>query len=995
MASDWTTPPVVPTVNASKNMGDTERNPSINTEPLPFLPPMLISQERKDTTHLAAVLDRRDLTGFLVLAVLFVPTITSVQSAGPAAFFYFLLALFTFLLPGAFVIRWLVRRFPGQGAPYFRVIHILGAKWSFLAAFCAWWPGSIAIIIAIGIGIMSVQYLAPAWFTSPTEHFLLIMAVLLVATPMACLPLSWLKRILLVLAAPYYSFYMTLGAAGGWWLWSGHPAAVSLRSLHDLKPTGNNLVVYGLVLLGCLGIFMPLFMGGKIGGTQNARHYVWWSVALVFFAYLAGTFGVMIIVPPAQSGAFSASLQAISMVFGPLAGTGAAIVLACSQIAISVAFLLLFSRLLVLFSRDYQLATPLTRLNRHGVPILSTITQAIIVAGIAMLTFVAIPELFEKFVHTADLLLEICFVLSAGTAALWELSAALLFFCTLGLYFRYKRTAQTIPASQIRTYSHNDDLATAHENLLSPEVNQRPDGQRNNYQGLLLIGLAITGAGASLTGMWEIVSHSWNPKLIPTDQWIVLVGGVILFSLAIGWVVSEVARVNTLLEEQRHANFREVTLREQLQEAYDQQQVLLAEVDWLYREQARAAVTDTITGLPNHRAVMNRLDEEIARCQQEHASCAVLFVDLDYFKQINDTWGHRAGDVILRAAGSRLCSTLHPHDFAGRYGGEEFAIVLTDADVSEASQTAERLRMAVAAQPFYWENEETYTVVPIEVTASIGVAVYQLHGVSREALLEHADSAMYQAKDTGRNRVCIANLELTSCEKMPFAHEVNRATECAIMRALIAAASAHDNGTNAHAQRMVQLAESTARMLNRPEEEIRLITLAALLHDIGKIGIPDTILHKQGPLTYDEWAIMRRHPEIGQQILAQAGGIFEQVAHIVATHHEHWDGHGYPAGLAYDAIPMSARILSVADAYDAMISRRSYRDPLPAANARAELERCAGSQFDPLVVKTFFTVLDAQEHSETEIKIPKNSQTMLALPASISIRNGTTNEFHS
>jgi diguanylate cyclase (GGDEF)-like protein len=949
MASDWTTPLVVPTVNASKNMGNIERNPSINTQPLPFLPPMSISQERKDTTHLPAVLDRRDLIGFLVLVVLFVPTITSVQSAGLAAFFYWLLALFTFLLPSAFVIRWLVRHFPGQGAPYFWAIRILGAKWSFLAAFCAWWPGSIAIITTIGIGIMSVQYLAPAWFTNPTEHFLVITVVLLVATAIACLPLSWLKRMFLVLAVPYYLLYMTVGAAGGWWLWSGHPAAVSLRSLNDLKPTGNNFVVYGLVVVGCLRIFMPLFMGGKMRGTHNTRHYVWWGVALVFFAYLAGTFGVMVIVPPAQSGTLSASLQAISMVFGPLAGIGAAIVLACSQIAITIAFLLLFSRLLVLFLQDYQLATPLTHVNKHGVPILSTITQAIIVASIAVLTFVAIPKLFGEFVHTADLLLEICIVLSAGTAALWEFSAALLFFCALGLYSRYKHS-------------------TEQKSLLSPEVNQRSDARRNIYQGRILIGLAIIGAGASFISMWLIVSDSWNPKLIPSDQWIVLVGGVILFSLAIGWVASEVARVNTLLEEQRRANFREVTLREQLQEAYEQQQVLLSEVDWLYREQALAAVTDTITGLPNHRAVMNKLDEEITRCQQEQASCAALFVDVDHFKQINDTWGHRAGDAILRAVGSRLCSTLHPHDFVGRYGGEEFAIVLTDADVSEASQTAERLRLAVASQPFYWENEETYTVVPIEVTASIGVAVYQLHGVSREALLEHADSAMYQAKYIGRNRVCIADLELTSSEKMPCAHEVNRATESAIVRALIAAASAHDNGTNAHAQRMVQLAENTARMLNRPEEEIRLITLAALLHDIGKIGIPDTILHKQGPLTYDEWAIMRRHPEIGQQILAQAGGIFEQLAHIVATHHEHWDGHGYPARLAYDAIPMSARILSVADAYDAMVSRRTYRDPMPVANARAELQRCAGSQFDPLVVETFLAVLD-EEHTQTEMKV--------------------------
>jgi diguanylate cyclase (GGDEF)-like protein len=976
MASDWTTPPVVPTLNATKNVGEIIRNTSIDTEALPFLSPVSTSQVRKDTAHLPAVLGMRDLTGFLVLVVLFVPAITSVQSAGPAAFLYWVLALFTFLLPSVFVMRWLVRHFPGQGAPYFWAIRILGTKWSFLAAFCAWWPGSIAIITTIGIGIMSVQYLAPAWFTNPTEHFLVIMVVLLVATAIACLPLSLLKRILLGLAVPYYFFYMTVGAAGGWWLWSGHPAAVSLRTLNQLKPSGNNFVIYGLVLLGCLRIFMPLFMGGKIGSTQHTKGspsinrgatVMWWSVVLLFFAYLAGTFGVMVIVPPAQSGELSASIQAISIAFGPLAGAVAAIVLACSQVAVTIAFLLLFSRLLVMFLQDQRLAAPLTRVNRHGVPILSTITQAIIVASIAVLTFVAIPELFGKFIHTADLLLEICCVLSAGTAALWEFSAALLFLCTLRLYSHYKHSARSIPASQIRAPFH-DDLTTEHKSLLLPDVKRRPDGRRNNYQGSILIGLAITGAAASFTGMWLTVSNSWNAELIPTAQWIVLVGGVILVSLAIGWAASEVARVNTLLQEQRRANSREVTLREQLQEAYEQQQVLLAEVDRWYREQALAAVTDTLTGLPNHRAVMNKLDEEIARCQQEQASCAVLFVDLDYFKQINDTWGHRAGDAILRAVGSRLCSTLRPRDFLGRYGGEEFAIVLAGADVCEADRVAEHLRAAVAAQPFYWEDDETNSVEPIVITVSIGIAVHQLHGMCRETLLKYADSAMYQAKHTGRNRVCIADLELTSSEKMPFAHGVNSPMECTTVRALIAAAAAHDNGTNAHAQRMVQLAESTARMLNRPEEEIRLITLAALLHDIGKIGVPDAILHKQGPLTYDEWAIMHRHPEIGQQILAQAGGIFEQLAHIVATHHEHWDGHGYPAGLAYDAIPMSARILSVADAYDAMISHRSYRDPIPAANARAELQRCAGSQFDPLVVKTFLAVLD-EEHTQTEMKV--------------------------
>lgn len=170
------------------------------------------------------------------------------------------------------------------------------------------------------------------------------------------------------------------------------------------------------------------------------------------------------------------------------------------------------------------------------------------------------------------------------------------------------------------------------------------------------------------------------------------------------------------------------------------------------------ALTDAITGLPNHRAVISRIDEEVSRCQRKQSSCAVLFLDLDHFKRINDTWGHRAGDAILHEIGKRLRSTLRQGDFVGRYGGEEFALILVDADRDQAYQTAERIRAAVADQPCFWEVEETQSVIPIAVTTSIGVAIYQLHGESREALIEAADQAMYQAKHSGRNRVCFPDV---------------------------------------------------------------------------------------------------------------------------------------------------------------------------------------------------------------------------------------------
>jgi HD-GYP domain-containing protein (c-di-GMP phosphodiesterase class II) len=190
--------------------------------------------------------------------------------------------------------------------------------------------------------------------------------------------------------------------------------------------------------------------------------------------------------------------------------------------------------------------------------------------------------------------------------------------------------------------------------------------------------------------------------------------------------------------------------------------------------------------------------------------------------------------------------------------------------------------------------------------------------------------------------------------------ESSETAHVSTVQALTAATSARDRGTNAHAHRMVALAEETAHVLNRSEEEIHLIRLGALLHDIGKIGIPDAILHKPGSLTAEEWAVMRLHPRIGQHILSQAGGVFIALASIVVAHHERWDGQGYPAGLSGEAIPLAARILTVIDSYDAMTSRRVYRAAMSPLAARAELEQCAGSQYDPDVVAAFLKVLDTQ-----------------------------------
>lgn len=167
----------------------------------------------------------------------------------------------------------------------------------------------------------------------------------------------------------------------------------------------------------------------------------------------------------------------------------------------------------------------------------------------------------------------------------------------------------------------------------------------------------------------------------------------------------------------------------------------------------------------------------------------------------------------------------------------------------------------------------------------------------------------------------------------------------------------YDHHTYAHAQRIVHLAQAMGCYLCLSDESIRLIGLAALLHDVGKVGLPQTILNKPGPLNDEEWEMMRLHPEIGQQMLTLAGGVFQSLAPIVLAHHERWDGCGYPLGLAGEAIPIAARILAVVDSYDAMTSYRPYQKALSVAEAYTELRRCSGSQYDPRVITAFFAVL--------------------------------------
>lgn len=893
----------------------------------------------------------------MVLTVVFVSNINGVQAGGPTAFIYWILGLLTFMIPVAYVTRWLAQRYAGEAARYIWATRILGSNWAFLVTVCSVSPGVLALVAAIDASLIFVQYLAPTWLTTPTQQGLATVALIVAAAAVNFIPLRWLKHGLVTLADLYVGILLLIGGLGVWWLASHHPAATSLNAPAAWQLNGNNVNLFGVIILALLGTDVPLFMGGEIrGGRTGARRAlssIWWGTIITAVAYLSGTFGVMVVAPTAQAGAPGADALVIQMIFGPTAGSATAIFLAISQWGIAIAYILMFSRIWIAVADDHHLPARMAKINRHGVPFHSIITLAFYAILVAVASYILIPDITSTLVNPAVLSSDIYNLLQAEGSVLWIFASVLLFVLALRLALPRRRAGMVTP------------------------------GQRR-----VLIGMSCVGFLSSGIGMWDTIMASWVPAQIDNGHWSAIVGLSALALVGMGWFASEVPHVRAKLAEQQRRNKREKALNRrlqeanaqqqelnrQLQEANAQQQELLLELDRLYREQARAAITDAVTGLPNHRGVMSRLDEEISRCQRSQGSFAIVFVDLDLFKQINDTWGHRAGDAILREVASRLCTGVRLEDFVGRYGGEEFAVILTDADVMSAGEAAERLRKALNSSPYYWESEDTQLVVPIEISGSFGVAVYQLHGVRREALIECADQAMYSAKHGGRNRVSIADVErMTREERAQQQEEEARAREEARliqesvgMRALTAVAAVRDGGTWVHANRLVNLAVATARKLGLPEDDLHLLRLGAILHDIGKVGIPDAILHKPGPLTDDEWAVMRTHPNIGRQILEEIDGIFQHLATVVVAHHERWDGKGYPNRLVGEEIPLAARILTVVDSYDAMTSHRVYRQPLTTEQARVELLRCSGTQFDPRVVQAFLEVLDEQVSPKLE-----------------------------
>jgi diguanylate cyclase (GGDEF)-like protein len=354
----------------------------------------------------------------------------------------------------------------------------------------------------------------------------------------------------------------------------------------------------------------------------------------------------------------------------------------------------------------------------------------------------------------------------------------------------------------------------------------------------------------------------------------------------------------------------------------------------------RLALTDPLTGLGNHRHFHERLQRELTQAEQDGLPLSLCLVDIDDFKRINDRFGHPVGDRVL----GQIASRLRQGGESFRLGGDEFAVLLPGLE--------ERAAIAVARSIV--ERVGTVEVEQVgAVTVSAGIAAYPAQGVGRDELIRLADSALYWAKEDGKNRArtyqAASALELSQLQQL--AEGPDRAARYRAAASLAKAVDARDVYTGSHSERVGELSARIARRLGIDEPQIELTRLAGSLHDLGKLAIPEEILRKPGALNESERLVLQRHPQIGYRMLESLG--VEPIAEWVLHHHERWDGDGYPDRLRGEEIPLGARIIFVADAYDAMTSERVYRKPLSPREALEELQACSGSQFDPQIVEAF------------------------------------------
>ena len=373
----------------------------------------------------------------------------------------------------------------------------------------------------------------------------------------------------------------------------------------------------------------------------------------------------------------------------------------------------------------------------------------------------------------------------------------------------------------------------------------------------------------------------------------------------------------------------------------------------LYSAAVEAADIDSVTGLFNHRAIHQRLDRALSEAKKHDKPMSIIMMDMDNFKLFNDTYGHPIGDQVLKRVGKALRDACRARDILGRYGGDEFIVVLPETTPEDALEIAQEIREKTDLAGFRRPHEDR--IVPI--TLSFGIAGFPSDGTNRHELLMIADSNLYAAKESDERIAATTE-----------AQRVNRKMwgegSFAILDALVTAVDNKDRYTRRHAEDVTEYATWIAEEMGLSEETMRQIRIGGLLHDVGKITVPDEILRKPGRLTPEEREIVQRHSWMGALIVSAVAGM-EGAIDAVRSHHERWDGEGYSNQLAGEEIPLISRIMAVADSFSAMTTDRAYRRGLSWEEAVAEVRANKGTQFDPAVVEAFLRAAQKRRGTRT------------------------------
>src|SRR5712692_2107978 len=412
---------------------------------------------------------------------------------------------------------------------------------------------------------------------------------------------------------------------------------------------------------------------------------------------------------------------------------------------------------------------------------------------------------------------------------------------------------------------------------------------------------------------------------------------------------------------------------------------------FVFQKLQQQSITDGLTGIKTRRFFWEALSSEWKRASRSGRPFSVVLIDLDKFKEVNDSLGHLEGDLVLARVGRLLEQKCRQSNVVARYGGDEFVILMPETGIDQAQVLAERLRLWLATDPMLEEHH---------ITGSFGVASFPLHGFSMEELIRVADAGMYVAKHAGGNQVSTSDAfgegsavqrqlvagyiegflqrehngpehleELVGTLRKLCGREgdADRKAMKEAVEALSRAAELREQYAAGHGEQCGHYAGIIARGLNLSAQEVEEAALAARVHDVGKLFIADRILNKPGSLTEDEFSVIKTHPQVGAEVLRAIPDI-ERVAQAAESHHEAFDGSGYPLGLKGENIPLYGRIVAVVDAYVNMTSDRSFAPPKTDEQAMAELGKLSGTRFDGMIVRLFARLLKMERASSHTVE---------------------------